>query len=203
MRVELGEVEAALGLLPAVRDRVVIARSDAPGGEVNLVAYVVLDPAAGVTVSDLRHDLLGQLRPHMVPAQFVIMDSIPLNANGKVDRQALPEPDGSRPILAVSFVPPSTPTEERVAELCSALLGVSPIGIHDDLFEMGGQSLTATLLVSRLRDAFDIELPMNRIMEAPTVGQLAQLVDATLWAGSSVDQPVESTDGEPADQGVL
>jgi acyl carrier protein len=171
-RIEIGEIEAALGQHPAVRGVVVLAREDAPG-EKRLVAYVVTES----TADELRRFLKDKLPDHMVPVGFVLLDTLPLLPNGKIDRRALPAPDRSRPELK-AFVAPRTPTEELLADIWAQLLDIEPVGVHDDFFDLGGHSLLATQLVSRVRDAFHAEIPLRRLFEVPIVAGLAESIEA-------------------------
>jgi amino acid adenylation domain-containing protein len=183
-RIELEEIEAALGQLAAVRQAVVLAREDAPG-EKRLVAYVV----AKSTADELRRSLKDKLPDHMVPAVFVLLDALPLLSNGKIDRRALPAPDRTRPELDKAFVAPRTPTEELLAEMWAQLLGIKLIGIHDNFFDLGGHSLLATQAVSRMREAFEVDIPLRRLFEVPTVAGLAESIEAARRAGQNLLAP--------------
>jgi acyl carrier protein len=112
----------------------------------------------------------------MVPSAFVVLDSLPLTPNGKLDRKALPAPDQTRPELEKTFVAPRTPVEETLASIWSDVLQFDHVGIHDNFFELGGHSLLATQLISRIRDAFKIDLPLRSLFEAPTIYGLAQRI---------------------------
>jgi amino acid adenylation domain-containing protein len=195
-RIELGEIEAALGQHPAVREVVVLAQEDAAGDpsvsprtERRLVAYVVAEREPLPTTTDLRDFLKEKLPEYMVPAVFVLLDALPLMSNGKIDRRALPSPDRSRPELDKAFVAPRTPTEELLAEIWAQLLDIEPIGIHDNFFDLGGHSLLATQLVSRMREAFQVEIPLRRLFEVPTVAGLAESIEAARQAGSNLLAP--------------
>ncbi|RKI15222.1 non-ribosomal peptide synthetase [Corallococcus sp. AB030] len=172
-RIELGEVEAALLKHPQVHAAVVLAREDIPGDK-RLVAYVV--PTEGTDsapTTDVLKDWLKQLLPeHMRPSTFLVLEALPLNANGKVDRKALPAPQGTA--QASTYVAPRTPTEEQLAALFAQVLRVERVGIHDDFFALGGHSLLATQFVSRVRATFRVELPLRALFEAPTVAALAE-----------------------------
>ena len=183
-RIELGEIEAVLGQHPAVREAVVLAREDAPG-EKRLVAYVVAES----TADELRRFLKDKLPDHMVPAVFVLLDTLPLLSNGKIDRRALPAPDRTRPELDKTFVAPRTPTEELLAEIWAQLLDLERVGIHDNFFDLGGHSLLATQAVSRMRDAFQVEIPLRRLFEVPTVAGLAESIEAARQAGQNLLAP--------------
>ena len=172
-RVEPGEVEAALRAIPTVADAVVAPRPG-PGGGDRLVAWVVADEHEW-DEEELAAELRRTLPHYLVPAAFVRIDSVPLTANGKVDRQALPEPAAER---GAEFVAPRTTTEAALAELWAPLLGVERLGAGDDFFALGGHSLLALRLVSRIRDALGAELPLRVVFEAPTLAALAARVDA-------------------------
>jgi amino acid adenylation domain-containing protein len=169
-RIEPGEIEAVLLEHPAVRQCVVVA-AEGPGGETRLVAYVLaagpVDPAA------LRACVAARLPDHMVPAAFVSLDRLPLTPNGKVDRGALPAADGVR-LSASAYQAPRTPLEEVVARVWTELLGTESPGVDDTFFELGGHSLLVTQLVSRLRDAFRVELPLTTVFQRPTISGLAE-----------------------------
>jgi amino acid adenylation domain-containing protein len=185
-RVELGEIETVLGQHPAVREAVVLARQDTPGDK-RLVAYVVADdPAATLSLSELRGYLKERLPEYMMPAAFVLLDALPLTPNGKVDRKALPAQDAARPDLGVIFVAPRTATEVQLAEIWVQLLGVERVGIHDNFFELGGHSLLATEAVSDMRQAFQVELPLRSLFESPTVAELSRVIERAKEAGSEL-----------------
>ena len=181
-RIELGEIEGTLGQHPAVGAAIVVVQEDGPGGK-RLVAYVAAKGETRPTADELRGFLKEKLPEHMVPAVFVLLDAFPLTANGKMDRRALPTPDGRRPELDEAFVACRTPTEERLAEIWSHVLGVERVGIYDNFFQLGGHSLLATQVVSRIREAFQVEIPLRRLFEAPTVAGLAESIDAGRGAG--------------------
>jgi amino acid adenylation domain-containing protein len=195
-RIELGEIEAVLGQHPAVREAVVLAREDAPGDpsaslrtEKRLVAYVVAERELLPTTTDLRSFLKEKLPEYMVPAVFVLLEALPLMPNGKIDRRALPSPDRSRPELDKAFVAPRTPTEELLAEIWAQLLDLERVGIHDNFFDLGGHSLLATQVVSRMRETFQVEIPLRRLFEVPTVAGLAESIEATRLAGPNLLAP--------------
>jgi acyl carrier protein len=172
-RVELGEIETVLGQHSSIREAVVLAREDSPGDR-RLVGYVVAAGGCGPSVNELRSFLQQKLPEYMVPSVFVFLESLPLTANGKLDRKALPAPDQSRPELEESFVAPRTAVEETLASIWAAVLKLDKIGIHDNFFELGGHSLLATQLISRIRDTFKLDLPLRSLFEAPTIYGLAQ-----------------------------
>jgi amino acid adenylation domain-containing protein len=179
-RIELGEIESALARHPAVRECVVLAREDLPGGK-RLTAYVVAEPdKAGVTFAELRDFLKTKLPDHMIPSAFVFLDAMPLTTNGKVDRKALPAPEQTRPELDESFAAPTTPTETALVEIWREVLRLERVGIHDNFFELGGHSLVMTQIISRLREVFQVELPIRRFFESPTVAELSVAIEELL-----------------------
>jgi amino acid adenylation domain-containing protein len=171
-RIELGEVEAALVEHAGVRAAIVLARADG-AGPARLVAYVVGAMAEPGHVSELRARLRARLPEYMIPSVFVCLDELPLTPNGKVDRRALPEPGHDRPELARRFVEPRNEVEAGVAAMWAELLRVERVGVEDNFFELGGHSLLATQVVSRVREAFGVELPLRGLFEEPTVAGLA------------------------------
>ncbi len=179
-RVELGEVETTLARHPEVRDAAVVAAGAAAAGAVGtrLIAYVVPETEGALRLDDLRVYLKRSLPDYMVPAAFVILADLPLNANGKLDQAALPKPQpGSDGGGRAAFVAPRTPVEEILAGLWSELLGIDRVGARDNFFELGGHSLLVTQLVSRARAALGVELPIRRLFEAPTLEALAREVE--------------------------
>ncbi len=174
-RVELGEIKTRLLAHPAIRDVEVIARPGATGA-LELVAYHV--PQAEVGVAELRRHLVATLPDYMVPSAFVPLPALPLTANGKVDRRALPEPAALAAGAPADYVAPRTDTEERLAAIFAAVLRQARVGARHHFFELGGHSLLATQLVSRLRETFHLELPLRHVFEAPTVEALAAVIDA-------------------------
>jgi amino acid adenylation domain-containing protein len=185
-RVELGEIEATLAQHEAIREVVVVAREE-QAGDKRLVAYYV---AAGeVAASELREFLRQRLPEYMVPSAFVPLAAMPLSPNGKVDRKALPAPEGCRAALGVEYVAARTPTEEVLAGIWAQLLGVEQVGIHDDFFDLGGHSLLATQLVSRARAALKVELPLRDLFEVRTVERLATRIDGLKAGGGLAAEP--------------
>ena len=197
-RVEPGEIEVLLGNHPAVRAVAVIAREDVPGDR-RLVAYVVgSDASAPLAVSELRAYVKAHLPDYMVPSAFVLLDALPQTPNGKIDRKALPAPEAGRAALARAYTAPRTPTQARIAAIWSELLGVGEVGIDDNFFELGGHSLLATQVVSRIREAFRIELPLRSMFEGSTVAALADKVAAAARTSSAHAITRVPRDGELA-----
>src|SRR6266516_3928945 len=149
-RIELGEIETVLSQHPGVRLAVVVAREDASGDK-RLVAYIVLHEKRIVTLSELQSHVMKQLPTYMVPSAFMLLETFPLTSNGKIDRLALPAPKHTRPELQEDFVAPRTSVEEAVRGIWLQILKIEQIGIHDDFFELGGDSLMAMQMISRLR----------------------------------------------------
>jgi glyine---[glycyl-carrier protein] ligase len=178
-RIELGEIEAALAACPEVADAAVIAREDIPGDK-RLVAYVVAKNPSAFNPDDLRTALAASLPGHMIPAHFIALPVLPLNANGKLDRNALPLPDLAPVPHAQSMVLPSSQTEEAVAAIWRHVLGCTAVDCAEDFFRIGGHSLLATQVVSRIRDVFQIELPVALMFQHRTVQALAGHVDNQL-----------------------
>ncbi|MEU7876336.1 amino acid adenylation domain-containing protein, partial [Dactylosporangium sp. NPDC049140] len=173
-RVEPGEVEAALRAHGGIRDAAVIA------GDGRLVAYVVPAGAEAPTADVLRGWLGGRLPQYMVPSVFVELTALPLNRNGKLDRGALPAPDGRQLAAGGAYVAPDGPVQELLAGVWSELLGVERVGAGDDFFSLGGHSLLATQLVSRIRAVLGVEVPVAAVFDAPTVAGLGSLLSTDL-----------------------
>ncbi|MDB4894665.1 MAG: amino acid adenylation domain protein, partial [Firmicutes bacterium] len=181
-RIELGEIEVLLSKHPAVTEAVVTTRADTRGDQM-LVAYFVSGADQPPTVGELRSFLREQLPEYMIPGIFVALERIPLSANGKVDRRALPAPEQSRPELESAYVTPRTPAEELLAGIWAELLDVAHAGLYDNFFELGGHSLLATQAISRVRDAFAVDLPLRSIFQNPTVAGMAEAIEAAVAGG--------------------
>jgi acyl carrier protein len=174
-RIELGEIEAALRQHPAAGEVAVTVLEDAPGDK-RLVAYVVPAPGVAQTkfpLAELRGFLKQKLPPYMVPSAFVVLESMPVTPNGKIDRRSLPAPDTQKADLEVLQAAPTNPVEEVIAGIFAEVLGREQVGAGDNFFELGGHSLIASQVVSRLRDNFGIELPLRSLFETPTARGLA------------------------------
>ncbi|ATL28461.1 Siderophore biosynthesis non-ribosomal peptide synthetase modules, Bacillibactin synthetase component F [Streptomyces formicae] len=171
-RVELGEVEAAIATHPDVAQVAVVAREDQPGGK-RLVAYAVPREGAEVDGTEIRRYLSGRLPEFMVPAAVVVLEALPLTANGKLDRRALPAPDYAG---AVAGRGPRNGHEQVLCAAFAEVLGVERVGIDDNFFDLGGHSLLATRLISRIRTRLGVELPLRALFEGPSVVQLAERV---------------------------
>ncbi|MBY4383250.1 non-ribosomal peptide synthase/polyketide synthase [Rhodococcus fascians] len=178
-RIELGDIDAALGSLDEIRDVAVIALADTGSGA-RLVAYLV--PADGVTLDQdgIRRALAERLPSYMIPAAFVVLEALPRGVNGKLDRQALPEPQ----FETAEFRAPTNPVEEAVAAVFAEVLAVERVGLDDDFFALGGNSLIATQVVSRLGAALDTQVPVRSIFESPTVQSLARAIESEVGTGA-------------------
>ena len=186
-RIELGEIEGVLRGHEGVREATVIMRAE-ESGEQRLVAYVVGAGEAGaVAVEELREYLQERLPEYMVPWAIVRLPELPLTANGKVDRRALPAPERSR--VGAGYVGPRSPVEETVAAIWGKVLGVEKVGIHHNFFELGGHSLLATQVISRVRNVFGQEIGLRSLFEAPTVAGLAQRIEAAQRLGAGLLVP--------------
>jgi acyl-coenzyme A synthetase/AMP-(fatty) acid ligase/acyl carrier protein len=176
-RVEPGEVEATLMRHPAVAEAVVVAQ-DVGGAGRRLVAYVVCGAGAEGGAAELRPFLKDRLPEYMIPSVYVTLDALPLNNNGKVDRRRLPPPDPSRGDAGPGYVAPRNALEEVLAGIWASVLKVERIGVHDNFFELGGHSLLVVKVISRIRDAFRVELSVREFFEAFTVAGLARTMVA-------------------------
>jgi amino acid adenylation domain-containing protein len=174
-RIELGEIEATLVAHPGVRESVVICREDEPG-DARLVAYVVGSRDADVSPRELREQVAARLPVFMMPGAFVVLDAIPLTPNGKIDRLRLPAPDGVRH-LEDAYVAPRTRLETRLSQLWSEVLRVDRVGIHDNFFDLGGNSLLILKLRTRIADETGVAMPVVELFTHPSVHQIAAHLD--------------------------
>jgi acyl-coenzyme A synthetase/AMP-(fatty) acid ligase/acyl carrier protein len=177
-RIELREIETVLRQHPSVEGVAVIASKDAQG-EQRLVAYSHLTPDDEANPADLRAWLQTKLPDYMVPSIFVALPALPLTPNGKVDRKALPAPEAVQSSKE-DFVAPSTSAQRVLADIWSEVLGLEKIGVHDNFFELGGHSLKSIQVISRLQEEIQVELSMGDFFEEPTLGGLAQRIEAIL-----------------------
>ncbi len=174
-RIELGEIEAVLSRHPAVAQCAVAVREEAPGNP-QLTAYWVAAEGRAASVGNLRAALREELPDYMIPALFIALPALPLTPNGKVDRKALPAPDGGRPDLGREYVAPQGPVQERLAAIWAEVLRRDRVGADDNFFELGGHSLMATQVLSRIQEAFGVELPLRALFDRPTVAGLAEAI---------------------------
>jgi amino acid adenylation domain-containing protein len=187
-RIELGEIESALSDCPGVREAVVLAREGQNTGR-RLAAYLTRSEGQELKAGDLRSRLKERLPDYMIPSFFVILDELPLTANGKVDRRALPAPDRARSDQEEAAGALRAPDEEVIAGVCAEVLGLERIGRDENLFDLGCHSLLATRIVSRLREAFQVELPLLSIFTSPTVRGLSESVESSRASGYRSQAP--------------
>ncbi|WP_392408421.1 amino acid adenylation domain-containing protein [Chlorogloeopsis fritschii] len=174
-RIELEEIEAKLLQHPGVQASVVIAR-EYMSGDKCLVAYFVPNREQTPTISELRDFLKQTLPDYMVPSALVILNSLPLTANGKVNRRALPAPEQNRPELATDFLAPRDRLELQLTQIWEESLGIHPIGVTDNFFDLGGHSLVALRLLAQIEQKFGTRLPLSTFLQAPTVEKLADIL---------------------------
>jgi amino acid adenylation domain-containing protein len=198
-RIELGEIDAVLNQHPAVKDAVVAVREevreeeyrgDNPKSKLSprLVAYVVPNEEQP-SINELRGVLKKTLPEYMIPSSFVVLEALPLMPNGKVDRNTLPLPDGTRPPLTGQFASPRTEIEELIALTWQEVLKIEDVGIYDNFFELGGHSLLATQIVARLQEAFNKDVPLRVLFDAPTIAELAREVETIIRDGRAPELP--------------
>src|SRR6266404_1995059 len=177
-RIELGEIESVLAQHETVRECLVLARQD--NADQQLLAYVIADAGQPTfSAETLRAFLKSRLPQYMVPSAFVPLDRFPLTPNGKVDERALPLPDKSRADLEETFIAPRTETESKLASLWSDVLGRAEIGIYDNFFDLGGHSLLATQVMARIRETFNVNMPLRYFFDQPTIVGLAEFLRNT------------------------
>ena len=182
-RIDLGEIESVLRQYPNITEAVVLLRED-ERGQKRLVAYLQRSAHPSPDAGMLQQFLKAKLPDYMMPSTFVVLDKFPLTPNGKINRKALPPPVSDRAEAKQDFTPPRTPTEESLAKIWRELLGQTVIGIDDNFFETGGHSLLAMQMMARVRDEFHAEISLRNIFEAPTIAELAVILDR------KKDQPV-------------
>jgi amino acid adenylation domain-containing protein len=195
-RIELGEIEACLARHPRVRQAVAVAREVA--GEKRLVAYVVSDDSSGELVEEMRARLRGALPDYMVPAHFVRLDALPQTPNGKVDRKALPAPRTADVSRAGSYVAPTTELEISLADAWQRVLGIARVGVNENFFELGGNSLTVLKLLVEMERTTGIELNLGAIFQRPTISALVKSFDSDTARDASMVVPLQPEgDGRP------
>lgn len=189
VRIELGEIEAILSQDQGVKDVAVIAREDQTGAK-RLHAYIVTSSDyssadAETLEMQLRESMKQQVPSCMIPTTFTFLEEIPLTPSGKADRRSLPTPVNHRPALSTDYISPKTDIEKTLAHIWSKTLETSPIGIEDNFFDLGGNSLQAIQLVHQVRETFQIELPIVSLFDSPTVNQFAQSVKTAIELGEA------------------
>lgn len=191
-RIEPEEIEKVLSGHPQVRDAVVVAR-EFTGGEKQLVAWLVPTNGSTPGISEWRSYLKEKLPEYMLPAAFVPLDALPMTPNGKIDRRALMElPMTLAPQLNENHVAPRNAAESVVAGIWEQTLGIAQIGVLDNFFELGGNSLTAIRIIVRLREIFQVDLPLRGLFEAPTVAGVVELT-AQVWGDRDIVEQIAET----------
>jgi acyl-coenzyme A synthetase/AMP-(fatty) acid ligase/acyl carrier protein len=175
-RIELGEIEVALEKDHQVKEAVVIAQGGSLGDK-RLAAFINGHPGQVVDLNEVKHNLRKILPEYMVPTSFIALEEMPLTPSGKIDRKKLEEMQiTDRPDLSSQFVPPRNEIERRLVDICADLLRIEKVGVYDNFFELGGHSLLATQFVSRVRDEYNVDLPLKELFESPTVASIAEYV---------------------------
>jgi amino acid adenylation domain-containing protein/thioester reductase-like protein len=186
-RVELGEIEAALGALSKIREVAVTIREDVPGDK-RLVAYASLLGGAAASPAELRAYLQEKLPAYMIPAHFVVLDRLPMTPNGKVDRRVLPPPGRGKDDAEAGVIAPRNQIEDALASIWKELLGLPKIDVNESFLELGGHSILAIQLLSRVFAAYRVNVPFRAFFEAPTVAELAALVDSAVTKGETTSR---------------
>ena len=198
-RIDVSEIEVALRATEGVKDAVVVGREDSLG-EKRLVAYFVPSTSPAITSTQIRKSLAKVVPEYMIPSVFVCLDTIPQTPNGKTDRLRLPLPSHQRPKLDVSYAPPKTSLEKKVSQIWSEVLVIDRIGIHDNFFDLGGDSLLATKVTVRLLKELNAEVALKMFFNAPTIARLAAQISETS-GGKIVDgERIESLSDEELPQ---
>jgi amino acid adenylation domain-containing protein len=194
-RIELGEIETVLGQHPAVREACVLVREDQTDDK-RLVAYVVPNQAEAPTISALQHFLKERLPAYMLPAAFILLHTLPLTTNGKVDRRALPMPDHARTASEATFVAARSELEIQFTKIWEQILGSHPIGVQDNFFDLGGHSLLAARMFAQIEQLIGRKLPLAILFQAPTIEELACILGeerlSTSWSSLVPIQPAGS-----------
>jgi amino acid adenylation domain-containing protein len=185
-RIELGEIEFVLSSHPEIRDAVVVAHEDSPG-ERRLIAYVVKKEEPGPSITDLRDYMNDKLPAYMIPSALVMLKGLPLTANGKVDRRALPAPDHARPELEQSYAPPNTAVEEILVSIWVEVLGIEQVGIHDSFFALGGDSIRSVRVVALAKE-LGLDFTVQQLFQHQTISELAQEFERTVGLSDSTEQ---------------
>ncbi|MGE5341855.1 MAG: phosphopantetheine-binding protein [Candidatus Omnitrophota bacterium] len=186
-RIELGELENALMRFESIKDAAVTVHEDARG-EPHLVAYLVPHSTKDKeTIDEVREFLHTQLPAYMIPSFFVLLENLPLTPNGKLDRKALPNPEFPRG----TYVAPTNDIEEKIVGIWKDILKLDPIGVHDSFFKIGGTSLNIIQVNTRLKEVFNLDIPMPAMFEYPTIRTLSQYIKTLSPGGNSRNSPRE------------
>ena len=175
-RIVLGEIQTALSQHHDVEEAVVLAQEDS-AYQKQLVAYVVAKQEQAISISQLRHFLKAKLPEYMVPSAFVFLEALPITTNGKIDRKALPQPDQARPDLDSAFIAPRIPDEEVMASIWAQILGLDQVGINDNFFDIGGDSIRAIQVVSAAKEK-ELNFSIHHIFQYQTISDLIQAIKA-------------------------
>lgn len=175
-RIELGEIESALNRHPAIRESVVSAR-EGSNGEKRLVAHIVANSSQQPSITELRQFLAQEVPEYMIPSAFVFLDSLPLTPNGKMDRRALPLPDHDRPQIRAEFIAPRNPTEQLLANAWREVLELEEVGVRDNFFDLGGDSIRSIAVLSKLQQC-ELTFSIEHLFRHPTIEELAQFVES-------------------------
>jgi amino acid adenylation domain-containing protein len=185
-RIELGEVETVLNDHEAVKEAVVLVREDSV--DPRLVAYVVTNEPGADVSNQLRSYVKTKLPEYMAPSVFVHLDALPVTGSGKVDRRALPAPDQSRPALEEQFVAPRNPIEESMAQIWREILELERVGVHDNFFDLGGNSLSAMQIIAKVTNTFEVDLPLFTLFDTPTIAALSEQIELAGHTGPDLQE---------------
>jgi acyl-coenzyme A synthetase/AMP-(fatty) acid ligase/acyl carrier protein len=174
-RVELEEIEMTLMEFPGIKEVVVTALNNNSGDE-RLVAYVVAKTVPGPNASEMRQFLQDKLPDYMIPTTFIALDALPLTDTLKVDRKALPKPNGLRPEISAPYAAPRNSIEEALVKIWAEILDLDHVGVHDNFFDLGGHSLAATRVISRVIQTFPLDLTVKALFDSPTVAEMAEVI---------------------------
>lgn len=204
-RIELDEIASALNHCPEIQSSCVAVREETAGDK-QLVAYLVAAPGANIELRSLRDDLATRLPDYMIPSVYVVLGALPLTANGKVDRAALPAPDATNMLGVAAVVAPTTPVEERLVTIVASTLGLeaAQVGIDDNFFLLGGHSLSGTQVITRIADMFGVELSLHALFTAPTIAELSLEVERLILArlDAMSEDEVQRLLADPCDGGA-
>ncbi|MBE9034041.1 non-ribosomal peptide synthetase [aff. Roholtiella sp. LEGE 12411] len=196
-RIELGEIETTLSQYPRVRETVVLVREDIANHR-RLVAYIIPDQKSALCLNELRYFLKRKLPEYMIPSAFVVLETLPLNPNGKVDRRALPAPENLRPELATNYQAPQSEVEKTIAKVWKQVLQIEKVGIHDNFFDLGGHSLLVVQVNNQIRETLKQDLSVVEMFQNPTIKSLAEHLDKKANDVSAFHSMRERTDKQKA-----
>ncbi len=189
MRIEVAEVESALKRVSGVKEAVALAREE-EGKGMRLIGYVEMEEGIEKSEEEIRESVRRELAEWMTPGRIVKLERMPQTANGKIDRKALPTPDSVKSNSQINFVAPRTPVEEMLAAIWSNLLKEDVIGVNDNFFEIGGHSVLATRVISRVRESFRVNLQLRTLFESPTIAGLAEQIQLAMNSGEATAAPL-------------